>query len=65
MSIDWQDTTWQEEFLEMKAHKTEDIKLLIDGPRGLIDAWKIGSLHEEYKRLKKKEFNIKKESASK
>ena len=40
------------EFLEMKAHKTEDIKLLIDGPRGLIDAWKIGSLHEEYKRLK-------------
>ena len=54
MSTDWQDTSWQEEFLDMKAHKPEDIKLLMDGPRGLMDAWRLGSLHEEYKRLKRK-----------
>ena len=57
MSTDWQDTSWQEEFLDMKAHKPEDVKLLMDGPRGLMDAMKLGSLHEEYKRLKKRFFN--------
>ncbi len=46
MSTDWQDTSWQEEFLDMKAHKPEDIRILLDGPKNLIDAWKLGSLHE-------------------
>ena len=44
MSTDWQDTSWQEEFLDMKAHKPEVVKLLMDGPRGLMDTWKLGSL---------------------
>ena len=57
MSIDWQDTSWQEEFLDMKAHKSEDVKLLMEGPRGFLDAMKLGSLHEEYKRLKKRQRN--------
>ncbi len=57
MSTDWQDTSWQQEFLEMKAHESEDVKLLINGPRGLMDAMKLGSLHEEYKRLKKRQSN--------
>tara|TARA_B100001250_G_scaffold392199_1_gene393807 strand:+ start:356 stop:529 length:174 start_codon:yes stop_codon:yes gene_type:complete len=56
MSTDWQDTSWQKEFLEMKAHKPEDIKLIMDGPRGLMDVWKLGSLHEEYKRLRSKDY---------
>ena len=34
------------------AHKPSDIKLLIEGPKGFMDAWKLGALHEEYKRLK-------------
>ena len=53
MSSNWSDTSWQEEFLEMKAHKPEDVKLLIEGPRGLMDAWKLGEMHAEYKLLKK------------
>ena len=57
MSTKWDDTSWQQEFLEMKAHKSEDVKLLMDGPRGLMDAMKLGSLHEEYKRLKKRQSN--------
>ncbi len=52
MSSNWKDTSWQEEFLEMRAHKPSDIKLLIEGPKGFMDAWKLGVLHEEYKRLK-------------
>ena len=52
MGTKWDDTSWQKEFLEMKAHKTEIVRLLLEGPRGLRDAWQLGSLHEEYKRLK-------------
>jgi len=52
MSTNWKDTSWQEEFLDMKAHKPTDVKLLMEGPKGFIDAWKLGALHEEYKRLK-------------
>ena len=57
MSTKWDDISWQQDFLEMKAHKSEDVKLLMDGPRGLMDAMKLGSLHEEYKRLKKRQSN--------
>ena len=46
MSTDWQDTSWQEEFLDMKAHKSEEVKLLMEGPRGFLDAMQLGSLHE-------------------
>ncbi len=53
MSKDLKDTSWQREFLKMKPHKPEDFKLLRDGSRGVIDAWKLRSLHKEYKRLKK------------
>ncbi len=52
MSTNWEDNSWQEEFLVMKAHKPDDIKLLIEGPKGFLDALKLGALHEEYKRLK-------------
>ncbi len=48
----WNDDSWQEEFLEMKAHKLQDAKLLIEGPKRFIDAWKLGELHAEYRRLK-------------
>ena len=54
MTFNWQDQSWQNEFLEMKSHKPEVVKLLTDGPRGFKDAWQLGALHEEYKRLKVK-----------
>ena len=54
MSTKWDDTSWQEEFLEMKAHKPDVVRLLTEGPRGFRDSWHLGALHEEYKRLKKR-----------
>ena len=47
------DTSWQKEFLEMKFHSPADVKLLTEGVKGLIGAWRLGVLNQEYKRLKK------------
>jgi len=51
----WDDTSWQQEFLEMKSHTPSDVKLLMEGAKGFRGAWRLGSLHQEYKILKKKE----------
>ena len=53
MSTKWDDNSWQKEFLEMKFHSPDDIKLLTQGVKGLIGAWRLGVLHVEYERLKK------------
>ena len=65
MSTKWDDTSWQEEFLEMKAHKPDVVRLLMEGPRGFKDAWQLGSLHEEYKRLKKRYEQLQQEHEQK
>ena len=54
MSTKWADTSWQEEFLEMTSHRTDLVKLLMEGPSGFRDAWQLGVLHEEYKCVKKR-----------
>ena len=51
----WDDPSWQKEFLEMKSHSLSDIKLLTEGVKGLIGAWRLGVLHVEYEKLKKKQ----------
>ena len=51
----WDDTSWQKEFLNMKSHSPSDIKLLMEGAKGFRGAWRLGSLHQEYKILKRKE----------
>tara|TARA_A100000164_G_C21690499_1_gene668723 strand:+ start:51 stop:224 length:174 start_codon:yes stop_codon:yes gene_type:complete len=53
MSAKWDDTSWQKEFLDMKGHK--DAKLLMKGAKGLKDAWRLGVLHVEYEKLKKRQ----------
>ena len=53
MSTKLDDTSWQKEFLEMKFHSLSDVKLLTEGVKGLIGAWRLGVLNQEYKRLKK------------
>ena len=65
MSTKWDDTSWQEEFLEMKAHKPDVVRLLMEGPRGFKGAWQLGSLHEEYKRLKKRYVQLQQEHEQK
>ena len=45
--------SWQKEFLNMKLHSPTDAKLLMEGVKGLKDAWRLGVLHLEYEKLKK------------
>ena len=51
----WDDNSWQKDFLNMKSHSPSDAKLLMGGVKGLKDAWRLGVLHVEYERLKKKQ----------
>ena len=53
MGTQWDDKSWQKDFLKMKSHSPANAKLLIDGVKGLKDAWRLGVLHVEYERLKK------------
>ncbi len=55
MGTKWDDNSWQKEFLNMKSHPPSDAKLLMVGIKGLKDAWRLGVLHVEYERLKKKQ----------
>ena len=56
MSSKWDDISWQKDFLNMKSHSPSDAKLLMGGVKGLKDAWRLGVLHVEYEKLKKKQM---------
>ena len=56
MSTKWDDTSWQKDFLNMKSHSPSDAKLLMEGVKGLKDAWRLGELHVEYEKLKSKQM---------
>ena len=56
MITKWDDDAWQKEFLEMKSHSTSDVRLLMQGAKGFRDSWHLGSLHEEYKIMKRREY---------
>ena len=56
MTKKWNDKSWQKDFLIMKSHSPSDAKLLMGGVKGLKDAWRLGVLHVEYERLKKKQI---------
>ena len=49
------DDSWQKEFFEMKAYSSSEIKLLKEGAKGFKNAWCLGSFHDGYKTLKKKQ----------
>ena len=51
MTTNWEDAEWRAEFLEMKSHKPEVARLLMEGPKNFLQAIRLGSLHAEYKRL--------------
>ncbi len=57
MTVDWKEsdgTEWREEFKQLKETiSIADIKLLDDGAFTMKEAWRLGALHAEYKRLKK------------
>ena len=54
--------SWQKDFLNMKSHSPADAKLLMGGVKGLKDAWRLGVLHVEYEKLKKKQMQQEKQS---
>ena len=56
MSSKCDETSWQKDFLNMKSHSPSDAKLLMGGIKGLKDAWRLGVLHVEYEKLKKKQM---------
>ena len=62
MSSKWDDTSWQKDFLNIKSHSPSDAKLLMGGVKGLKDAWRLGVLHVEYERMKKKQMQQDQES---
>jgi len=62
MGTKWNDKSWQKDFLNMKSHSPADAKLLMGGVKGLKDAWRLGVLHVEYERLKKKQMQQNQES---
>ena len=39
---------------EVKEHKQDEVRLLMEGPRGLRDALQLGALHKRNKRLHKR-----------
>ena len=57
MTIDWKETdgtSWREEFKELKGSVSiADLKLLEQGAQTMKEAWQLGALHAEYKRLKR------------
>ena len=57
MTIDWKEvdeTEWREEFKHLKDNiSIEDIKLLDEGATTMKEAWRLGALHAEYKRMKR------------
>ena len=55
MSTKWDNKSWQKDFLNMKSHSPSDAKLRLGGVKGLKDAWRLGVLHVEYERMKKRQ----------
>ena len=47
MSTKWDDNSWQKEFLKIKFHSLAYVKLLIEGVKGLIGAWRLVVLSQE------------------
>ena len=62
MTTKWDDISWKKDFLNMKLHSPSDAKLLMGVVNGLKDAWRLGVLHVEYERLKKKQMQQEQQS---
>ena len=46
-------TLWRQEYLEMKAGLSKlQIRLLKEGPTQLAQAWLLGAMHSDYKKMK-------------
>ena len=62
MTYKWNDKSWQKDFLNMTSHSPADVKLLMGSVKGLKDAWRLGVLHVEYEKMKKKQMRQEQQS---
>ncbi len=57
MTVNWKESdhpSWRYEFKQLKGTiSIEDLRLLDEGAKTMKDAWRLGALHAEYKRLKR------------
>ncbi len=57
MNVRWQDSDregWHSEYKELKGKiPIQDLRLLEEGAKTMKEAWRLGALHAEYKRLKR------------
>ncbi len=57
MNLNWKESNrieWIEDFKGLKGTiPIEDLRLLKEGAKTMQEAWRLGALHAEYKRLKK------------
>ena len=57
MTIDWTEAdghSWREEFKELRGKLSiSELKLLEQGAQTMKEAWQLGALHAEYKKLKR------------
>ena len=57
MTVDWKESNgaeWREEFKRLKGTVSiDDLKLREKGATTMKEAWRLGTLHAEYKRLKR------------
>ena len=53
MSTKLDDKSWQKDYLNMKSHSPSEVKHLMEGVKGIKDAWRLGVLYVEYERLRK------------
>ena len=56
MTNKWNNKSWQKDYLSMKSRSPADVKLLMGIVKGFKDAWRLGVLHVEYEKLKKKQM---------
>ena len=53
MTLNAPHTSWRKEYLEMKAGLSKlQIQLLKEGPQQLAQAWLLGAMHQDYKKMK-------------
>ena len=57
MTVDWEEANgreWREEFKQIKGTLSiDEVNLLDEGATTMKQAWQLGALHAEYKRLKR------------
>ena len=52
--MDYDDSNWRNEYIDLCSHRLtkRQIELLEHGPKGLSQAWLVGAMRNDWKRIK-------------